>query len=171
MSTWDVHCQINCQKSNSFTKRLFGHPQSRNGYFPFATFCIFILIIRLQAIDQMLQYYGVFGLLILEAVLLLLFFLPLGRFGLNISLKIVGAIKVPAWFVFALLTFFTVGIFANNSSNLFLQDQTMDMRRHEEKLHALPPNTPLDKEQHLREQKFRSERNFYLTLFTTTLLL
>lgn len=45
------------------------------------------------------------------------------------------------------------------------------MRRHEEKLHSLPPNTPLDKEQHLREQKFRSERNFYLCLFTTTLLL
>ena len=60
----------------------------------------------------MLQYYLVFGLLALESAVLLLVLLPLGRFGINLSIKVIGAIKYPGWLIFALLSFFTFGNFA-----------------------------------------------------------
>jgi len=106
----------------------------------------------------MLVYYAVFGMLAIEAFLLVLLLLPISSAN-RLGSLIVNVTRQPLYIVLGLLALFTV-------------DQTMDMRKHQ--LAALDikdhGNAQLDAKLDAKMDKFRTERNFYLSMTTTVLL-
>eukprot|EP01114_Cavostelium_apophysatum_P002279 TRINITY_DN12012_c0_g1_i1.p1 TRINITY_DN12012_c0_g1~~TRINITY_DN12012_c0_g1_i1.p1 ORF type:complete len:135 (+),score=21.42 TRINITY_DN12012_c0_g1_i1:134-538(+) len=104
----------------------------------------------------MFQYYLVFGLLVIEFIVLTLLLIPLPEAILNLIINMMDKFKIPLRITLAVLLFFTV-------------DQTLEMRREEERHTDMPTNASLDKDTFAKSRKFRAERNFYLCAFTFSL--
>jgi len=106
----------------------------------------------------MFQYYIVFFLLVVEFIFLICLLAPLPSFVIERVLSLLTKLKGFVYFTAVALLFFTV-------------DQTLEMRKEEERQTQLPSTVTMDKESFYLTRKFRAERNFYLCAFTFTLLM
>jgi len=105
----------------------------------------------------MFQYYIVFVLLVLEITFLVSLLFPLPSFIVSGILSIMLKLRHMIRFTAVVLLFFTV-------------DQTIEMRKEEERQTDLPKTVEMSKDSYYRTRKFRAERNFYLCAFTFSLL-
>eukprot|EP00029_Vermamoeba_vermiformis_P013236 TRINITY_DN814_c0_g1_i1.p1 TRINITY_DN814_c0_g1~~TRINITY_DN814_c0_g1_i1.p1 ORF type:complete len:140 (+),score=27.67 TRINITY_DN814_c0_g1_i1:31-450(+) len=102
----------------------------------------------------MFTLYLVLAILIVEAIALAIFLLPVPRMVLQAMINIHSKLKVPLRFLFATLGYFVF-------------DSFVDMRKYETK--PVPSgHSEGAKLLHL-SSKFRAERNFYLNCFAFTL--
>lgn len=104
----------------------------------------------------MFQYYIIFGLLVLELVVLLLLLLPLPKFLISKILALLQGLYFPLRVAAAVMFLYTI-------------DQTFQLRK--EYNREKPLVEDLARETLYMSKKFRAERNFYLCTFTFTLLI
>lgn len=102
----------------------------------------------------MLQFYLIFSLLVLEGFALLGLLFPVPSFLVTANLALLHKIRHVLRFTLAVLLFFTI-------------EATLDMRK-EESRDAVYSDLPSELQS--KTKKFRAERNFYLCMFTLTLL-
>jgi len=106
----------------------------------------------------MFQYYVVFVLLVVESIFLICLLFPLPSFVQTFVLSVLNKLRHFVRFIAVAMLFFTI-------------DQTLEMRREEQRKDELPRQVEMSKENFYQVRRFRAERNFYLCAFTFSLLI